>query len=805
MNQQYARRSASAHLGGCASIALGIVVLAGWVTQIGPLMTVLPGRIAMKPNTAVAFLCAGIALVLLARPYDSSRFRASALIPAAFVIAIGLISLVEYSTHSDFLIDQLLFNDRIQHPYPGRMAPITALNFCLTGTSLLLLSISERYARWAQITSLLTGFSATLAIVGYIYGVPLLYGSVQYTSMALHTGLGFLILSAAVLHCRSSLGLMAVISSGYAGGWLARRLLPAAVVAPTLFGAIFLHTQTAPPQMRLPFACLIVGQIVLFVILVWTLAYMLNCLENEKNAAQNALQRSEQLLGQRYRTMFEEAVVGIFQSTPDGRLLTVNLAMARMFGYDSPEEMTRATDAARLYVDPTRRDVLGTALQQKGALRNFECQVFRKDGSKIWVSSNIRAVHENGTMIRYEGTNSDITERKLLEEQLAQSQKMEAVGRLAGGVAHDFNNAIGVVVGYSTLLKERVPNDGKALHYTEEIMNAGRRAASLTRQLLAFSRKQVIQPALLDLNAVMSNTEKMLRRLIGEDIAMTVTLEPSLGCIVADRGQLEQVLMNLAVNARDAMPQGGRLIIETFNARLDEAILAQHPYAKPGEYVVLSVSDTGCGMDKETQTHIFEPFFTTKDISKGTGLGLSTVYGIVKQSGGYIWVYSEPERGARFKIYWPRTAQSGHPAQAVHSPSGLPGGSETILLVEDDDAMRELTCKCLAAVGYNVLTAQDGEVAIRVCSRHDGPIHVLLTDVVMPGISGRQLSNSLAALRPELKVLYMSGYTADLIADHGVLESNMALLEKPFTQELLLNKLRSVLDSSLAAGMAGAG
>ncbi len=806
MNQQDARRSSSAHVGGYASIALGFFVLMGWAAHIGPLMTVLPGWIAMKPNTAIAFLSAGIALVLLARPTVSAKIRTSAVVAASFVVVIGLVTLLEYLTHSSFFIDQLLLNDPFQHRYPGRMAPIAALNFCLVGGSLLLLSISDRHAKWAQLLSLLTGFSATLAIIGYLYGVPILYGSVQYTSMAVHTGLGFLVLSAATLHCRPTLGVMEVVSSRYAGGWLARRLLPVAVIVPTLLGALYLRSTILLSDLRVSLASLIVGQTILFVVLVWALAFLLNRLEAEKVSTQAALQESEKLLGERYRVMFEEALVGMFQSTPEGRFLSVNPAMALMFGYSSPQEMiANLTDLAnQLYVDAQRRDEFKALLKQNGAVKNYECQVYRKDGAKMWLSSNVRAVYENGFLVRYEGTNSDITERKLLEEQLVQSQKMEAVGRLAGGVAHDFNNAIGVIVGYSSLLKERVPADKQALHYTEEISKAGRRAASLTRQLLAFSRKQVIQPAVLDLNAVMSDTEKMLRRLIGEDIAMTVTLGPNLSRIVADRSQLEQVLMNLAVNARDAMPQGGRLIIETRNAILDQTILAQHPYAKPGEYVVLSVSDTGCGMDKETQAHIFEPFFTTKDVGKGTGLGLSTVYGIVKQSGGYVWVYSEPGRGARFKIYWPRTAQSEKPSQSAHPVSGLPGGSETILLVEDDDAMRELTRQCMAAVGYNILTAHNGETAIQVSSQHDGAIHLLLTDVVMPVISGRQLATSLAALRPELRVLYMSGYTADLIADHGVLESNMELLEKPFTQELLLTHIRRVLDSPLAVGMAGA-
>ena len=396
----------------------------------------------------------------------------------------------------------------------------------------------------------------------------------------------------------------------------------------------------------------------------------------------------------------------------------------------------------------------------------------------------------------YEGTNQDITERKLLEAQLLQAQKMEAVGRLAGGIAHDFNNAIGVIVGYSALLKECLPAKDNAQRYAEEIGKAGHRAALLTRQLLAFSRKQVIQPTIVDLNSVVTETEKMLRRLIGEDIEMIVVPGPELGRVKMDLGQIDQILMNLAVNARDAMPLGGRLLIETANAELDATNLIQHPYAKPGRYVMLSVSDTGGGMDKDTQAHIFEPFFTTKAPGQGTGLGLSTVYGIVKQSEGYIWVYSEPGKGARFKIYIPRVDALAEPTSTA-AESEILGGSETILLVEDDDAMRELTRSCLEGSGYAVLDAANGEAAVRTATEYDAPIHLLVTDVVMPGVSGPGLSKSLLASRPQMKVLYMSGYTADLIAQQGVLDRQISLLEKPFTKEALLRKVRKALDGGL--------
>jgi CheY-like chemotaxis protein len=382
---------------------------------------------------------------------------------------------------------------------------------------------------------------------------------------------------------------------------------------------------------------------------------------------------------------------------------------------------------------------------------------------------------------------------------------MEAVGRLAGGVAHDFNNAIGVVAGYSSLLKERLAGDETAVRYADEISKAGNRAAALTRQLLAFSRKQVIQPTILDLNSLLTETEKMLRRLIGEDVEINIVRGAGLGRVKADVGQVEQVVLNLAINARDAMPQGGKLTIETGNAELDETIGTVHANAKPGRYVMLSVSDTGCGMDRETLNHIFEPFFTTKGPTKGTGLGLSTVYAIVEKAGGYIWVYSEPGKGARFKVYLPLIEDAAQPLAAGPDQFAAPRGTETILLVEDEEQMRVLMRTCLERGGYTVLHVPHGEAAIQMVSQHDGPIHMLLTDVVMPGINGRELAQSLSLSRPEMKVLYISGYTADLVAERGILQPEVAVLEKPFTKDALLWKVHEVLHSARLGKSTGAG
>ena len=383
------------------------------------------------------------------------------------------------------------------------------------------------------------------------------------------------------------------------------------------------------------------------------------------------------------------------------------------------------------------------------------------------------------------------------EEQLRQSQKMEAVGRLAGGVAHDFNNLLTAILGYSQLMQARLDQSSPLHREGEEIQKAGQRAASLTRQLLAFSRKQVLQPKVLDLNTVVTDIDKMLARLIGEDIEMIAFPDPKLGRVKADPGQIEQVIMNLAINARDAMPQGGKLIIQTSNVSLEDSYTSKRSLnLKPGPYVMLAVTDTGYGIDQKILPHIFEPFFTTKEQGKGTGLGLSTVYGIVNQSGGDIWVETDTGRGTTFKIYLPRVDNPAEEQQASEQRESLFSVSETVLLVEDEDVVRNLVREILKMNGYNVLQAANGREALPICEQHVGPIHLMLTDVVMPQMGGRELAERVASLRPEMKVLFMSGYTDDAIVHYGVLDSGVAFIQKPFTPDSLARKVRDMLDST---------
>ena len=389
----------------------------------------------------------------------------------------------------------------------------------------------------------------------------------------------------------------------------------------------------------------------------------------------------------------------------------------------------------------------------------------------------------------------DVTDRKELEEQLRHAQKMEAVGRLAGGIAHDFNNLLMVIQGYADLMAERLAADDPLRRNAEQIQTAAQRAASLTQQLLAFSRKQILDPSVISIQSVVADMEKILQRLIGEDVQLETHSTKDLWLVKADRSQIEQVIMNLAVNARDAMPNGGRLMIETANVELDTSFSQHAVVMSPGKYVMLAVTDNGVGMDAQTQAHLFEPFFTTKEKGKGTGLGLATVYGIVKQSGGYIWVYSEPGRGTTFKIYLPRieeeVAKPGKPD--ADSSKVLRRGCETVLLVEDEDGVRQLTREYLETNGYTVMEAPNGHAALELAGMHHGPIHLLMTDVVMPGISGRELAGRLAKMRPEIKILYMSGYTDQAVLHHGMLDSGSVLLQKPFTMAVLAAKVREIL------------
>jgi signal transduction histidine kinase/ActR/RegA family two-component response regulator len=451
-----------------------------------------------------------------------------------------------------------------------------------------------------------------------------------------------------------------------------------------------------------------------------------------------------------------------------------------------------------LFVDPKAKYEVQINFLRRGRFESVETHWRRKDGSVITVRLSGRGVRDEreGTEV-FEVIAEDVTERKALEDQLRQAQKMEAVGKLAGGVAHDFNNLLTVITGYSQILMDQHEENAQASHSIEQIFKAADRATSLTRQLLAFSRRQMLQPRLVSLNVLVRNLEKMLRPLLGERIQIVVRSSSDLGGVRADPSQLDHILMNLAVNARDAMPRGGTLTVATANADLGEVFARTHPGATPGQYVMLSVSDTGTGMDEHTLTHLFEPFFTTKEPGKGTGLGLSMVYGFVKQSGGYITVDSKLGEGTIFQIYLPRVDSVEEAVTVEAIPLTRTAGSGTILLVEDEDAVRSLVETILTADGYKILVANSPAQAVEICAAYSGAIDVLLTDVVMPEMSGPELAEELLALRPDLKVIYMSGYAGEHLDEEGVSAEGASLLQKPFTAAALEEKIRQTLSSSV--------
>jgi len=491
----------------------------------------------------------------------------------------------------------------------------------------------------------------------------------------------------------------------------------------------------------------------------------------------------------------------IISKTLDGTITTWNPAAERMYGYDAEEAIGKNINM--LVPDEAKADLERTleSIRSGNRVTNYETIRRRKDGALIDVSLTVSPIHdEAGHVVGSSAIAQDISqlkravaERQVMEEQFHQSQKLESIGRLAGGVAHDFNNMLNVILGYGELMLTKLEEADPLWEYTREVVEAGKRAAALTRQLLAFSRKQTLRPRVLNLNDIISNLKKMLGRLIGEDIQLTTALAEDLCRVEVDPGQIEQVIMNIAVNARDAMPQGGVFTIETRNVALDERYAKEHINVEPGNYALLIMSDNGCGMDETTRKRLFEPFFTTKAMGKGTGLGLATVYGIIAQSKGYIWFYSEPGKGTAFKIYLPCTTTLKSPTKVTADLIETPGSGQTILVVEDEASLRKLCAAVLKKAGYHVLAAANGGEALLLIEEKKMQPDLILTDVVMPGMSGKVLADRLKQALPHIRVLFMSGYTDDAIVQHGVLGSGMPFIEKPFNTTTLVNKVGALL------------
>jgi two-component system, cell cycle sensor histidine kinase and response regulator CckA len=522
-------------------------------------------------------------------------------------------------------------------------------------------------------------------------------------------------------------------------------------------------------------------------ILTFVARQLASAVEIKRN--EQALRRSEA----RYRSLVQSSVYGIYRASLQGRFLDVNPALISMLGYASAEEVLLLDPEKDVFDNPQEQKRLFEQFCNTGRLDGMDVKWKRRDGSTITVRISGRAVaSEDEPADVLEAIAEDVTERRALEEQFRQAQKMEAVGRLAGGVAHDFNNLLMVISGYAEVILSKLDLENPLSEKARAIQQAADRATTLTRQLLAFSRKQLMELKVVDVNAIVSDMERLLRPLIGENVELVAKLAPDAGYTRADAGQLEQVLMNLVVNAKDAMPAGGTLTVQTENILIDDSSRRGQTFIRPGSYVMLSVSDTGTGMDKETQSRIFEPFFTTKEKGKGTGLGLSTVYGIVKQSGGYVMVRSELGHGSSFHIYLPQVegAAEKHAAPAARAAAG---GTETILLVEDEESVRQLVLDTLESKGYKMMDAANGESGIQAAAGHEGKIDLVITDVVMPGMGGREMAEQILKARPETKILYLSGYAEDAVLSEGGSDNGAAFLQKPFTLQNLSRKVRDVL------------
>jgi len=917
------RRRAAFHVlsfsAGTIPILVGSLVLVGWVSGNTALIRLGPGLATMKANTALAFVLTGLA-VWGAVPDDPSRlWQRGGQIGALLVTMLGGLTLTEYLVGWDLHIDQLLVADRltlVTAAVPGRMAPATSFNFLLLGVALLLLG-SHRAIKTAQALILVALSSATLALIGYAYGVASLYRIVPFAWVAVHTAATFIVVGVGVLAARPAHGVMRLVTSPTVGGFLARRLLPMAVVLPLFLGWLCVAGQRSGLYDAVfGMALFALATMSIFTVLIGWHAGVINRMERGRERAEAALRSSEDRFVKAFRA--SPAALTITRLT-DGCFIDMNESYLRLFGYQREELLGQSVLALPLYAYPDERTEIVRRLRAEGAVYNYEMTTQAKSGDirhvlfsaetidldgdtyiltillditertraeaalrereeqyrlitehtgdlislhdqqgrwlytspsfqhvlgydlpalmrmsefelvhpedlaqtqAAWeqltaqgtVAATIRCRHADGSWRWIEASHTrvqrqgqavtltighDITERKRLEAQFLQAQKMESIGRLAGGIAHDFNNLLTVIDGYADLAHDMLPTDHPIRHDLDEIRKAAKRAATLVQQLLAFARKQVIEPHVVNLNDLMQDMESLLRRLIGEDIACVTHPAPDLGHVKVDPGQIEQVIVNIAVNARDAMPTGGKLTLETANVMLDQDYARTHLSVIPGDYVLLAISDTGMGMDTTVQQHLFEPFFTTKAPGKGTGLGLATCYGIIKQHGGFIWVYSEVGHGTTIKIYLPRIYA---PADDLPAPDTevVPHGTETLLLVEDDLALRVFVTRVLQEAGFTVVVAQDGAEAQRLAQEYQDGIQLLVTDVVLPQISGKVLAEQLMQQVPTLKVLFMSGYADDAVVQHGEVDAGRAFLHKPFSPGGLLRKVRTVLDGAEA-------
>jgi len=798
------------------SVVTGALVVLGWALDIQILKSLLPGYASMKPLTAICFVSGGMALALYASgPTGLSKVSVGSLaapITAFFGVFISLASIVEYALHLD-VIDELLFRQPLlatHLPQPGRIAPGTALALLLITLALAVLDAGlPKMTQSSEILALLAALMGLAAILRHLYGVEAVLPFFGFLSGELPTALLLFLLAVGTLLSRPHRALLAVITSDLFGGWIARRFLPVAFLAPIGITWLRVAVQRAGfygPEFGL--AMFAVANVTIFTAVVWLGARSLNRLDRERRLADQATRlstqelasTSQQLLAseERFRLFMSHLPASAFIKDHQGRYVWGNAAWRRQFP-DDWGDLTGKTDADLWPADTAA--VFGasdTKVRQDGVPYQLaETTRIAADVRQRLVTKFPIQAPGGDTWIG--GVAFDTTDSKRLETQLYQAQKLEAIGLLAGGVAHDFNNLLTIILGYAGVGKNAIQDVKTLLSSLDEIENAALRAAALTKQLLAFGRKQVMQPRIVSVNDELTEIHPMLRRIIREDIALKLTLAPDIGVVKADPVQIQQILINLTMNAQDAMPDGGRLTIETANVDLDESYALIHRDVHPGTYVQLAVSDTGTGMDAVTLARIFEPFFTTKSPGKGTGLGLATVYGIVKQNGGHVWVYSEPGKGTAFKIYLPRVegAEVSRDSEVPRvEPRRVEKPKNTLLIVEDEDALRSLMVKACRDAGYHVLEAHRGEDAVALIANHPGMIDLLVTDVIMPGISGRTLADQIVKNHPETRILFCSGYAENAVVHHGVLAPDVEFLQKPFSPAVLLHRIRLLLDGS---------
>jgi len=759
-----------------------IVVLIGWAAGSSLFLTPSPRFIPMAPTTALAFLALSLALTARLLAPRSSRLRNAGSVLAWIVATIALVNL-----GLPAVLDQTLGGGTGQfgRVQLGVMSPVTAA--ALIPLALAIATIGPRAHYAGALATVAAIVGATVAL-GYAYGTPLLYGG-GTIPVALPTGLSLLLLGiGALLTAGPDVWPLQPLLGDAPRARMLRAFLPATAglvimigLVNARFGGVFGGDQV------LIAAWLAVLGAALVTLLVSRLARHIG---DQIDSAYTERHRAEQA----YRAMFEQSLTGVSTTRmSDGTVLVCNDALARMFGYDTPAEFL-AVKARDNWWDPAERDRMLAALREARVLRNYEVHMRRKDNSPMWLLCNITLREGANGEELLENFAIDVSDRKALEQQLWQAQKLDALGSLAGGVAHDFNNLLTAIIGYADILRDDLGTNSRHVDDLNEIIKASDRATALTRQLLAFSRRQPFEPRSLRLDERVADMEKMLRRLLGPPVRLVTATDADLAAIMADPNQLEQVVLNLAVNSRDAMPQGGTLTIETRNVRMDEPYAHGASAVPPGRYVMLAVSDTGAGMSAETLARLFEPFFTTKEKGKGTGLGLSTVYGIVKQSQGHVLVYSEPGVGTTLKCYFP--VSETRPRVSRPSPAPIEiRGTETILLVEDEEPIRLFAATALERFGYKILAASDGDAAMALAAQHQGPIHLLLSDGVLSGVRVPELLRRFAAQRPDTKMLLMSGYSEEAVFQNDIVAPNTAFLPKPFTIRQLTERVREVLDS----------